>query len=213
MRLYVINLDYINYLKQFDNKVPNVDYDEKFKLFIGKVKMNNDTDIGFYIPLTSAKPKFESMDDRLDFIKICDPIDDTIIGAIDINNMIPAPDIAVQEFSYDLIRYNDSFPTELDKYMYYDLAINELEYLNNIDDKIIQNAKTIFTLCRNNNDSYGNLKKRCCNFMLLMNKAIEFQDIVKNEIKDLMHVVSDSLVKLEDNYKDNTKSKDKGYSI
>lgn len=198
MKLYVINHDYINYLKQFDNKVPNVDYADKFKLFLGKIKFNTDTSISYYIPLTSYKPKFEKMENRLDFIKIQDPIDDTIIGAIDINNMIPAPDICVDDFTYDLLRNNPSFETDDDKYMYFNLSMNELQYLNSIEDIIIDNAKFIFSLNRYENDGYINLKKRCCNYVLLQNKAIEFDQIVKNELNDIMNVVSDELIRLED---------------
>ena len=213
MKLYVINSDYINYLKEFDNKVPNVDYDEKYKLFLGKVKINNDTDIRYYIPLTSYKPKFENMADRLDFIKICDPIDETIIGAIDINNMIPVPDVAVQEFSYDLLRYNPSFETEDEKYIYYNFSMNELTYLNDIEDRIVDNAKTVFSLYRNQNDVYSNLKNRCCNYPLLQTKAFEFQDIMNNELSDLLQLVSNNLIELEDMYGNNSysyKNKTKG---
>lgn len=204
MKLYIINENYINYLKEFDPKVPNVDYDDKYKLFLGKIKINNDSNINYFIPLTSYKPKFENMRERVDFIKICDPIDNQIVGAIDINNMIPVPDIAAQDFTYDLLRYNPAFNTENERKLYYNLSMNELDYLNKIEDRIVDNVKTIFSICRGNNPKFDSLRSRCCDYITLYEKALDFQSILNTEVNDIMEYVSNSLIKMEE---------DKGYEM
>ena len=192
MRLYVINHSYIEYLKEFDSKVPNVDYDERFKLFIGKINISNDSAMSYYIPLTSGnKAKFESMPNRLDFIKIQDPIDDEIIGAIDINNMIPAPDMVVSDFTYDLVRNCTDFRTKDEKDKYYRMSMNELEYLNKMEDHIVDNAKTVFSIYRSKSKQFQNLRKRCCKFIDLYNRALEYNDVLNFEVNHLIDNITD----------------------
>lgn len=37
MKWYALNKEYVNYLKQFDSIVPNIDYTGKLKCFLGVV--------------------------------------------------------------------------------------------------------------------------------------------------------------------------------
>ncbi len=192
MRLYVINRSYIDYLKEFDSKVPNVDYDERFKLFLGKINISNDSIMSYYIPLTSGnKAKFETMSDRLDFIKITDPIDGEIIGAIDINNMIPAPDMVVSDFTYDLIRNSSEFETKEDKDKYYRMSLDELDYLNKMENRIVDNAKTVFSIYRSKSKQFQNLRKRCCRFIDLYNRALEYNGVLNYEVNNLIDNITD----------------------
>lgn len=78
--------DYIEYLKKWDNKVPNVDYGNRMKCFIGVILEVNG--FNYFAPLTSYKPKFDSMKNDVDFYKIVNTETNKIYGAIDINNMI-----------------------------------------------------------------------------------------------------------------------------
>ena len=200
MKLYVINPNYIEYLKQFDSKVPNVDYDNRFKLFLGKVNISDDAPMSYYIPLTSgSKDKFETMKDRLDFIKITDPIDGEIIGAIDINNMIPAPDKVVSDFTYDMIRDNSDFTTKEERDKYYKMSMNELEYLNKMEDHIIGNAKTIFSIYRSKSKQFENLRKRCCRFIDLYSKAMEYNDVLNYEMNNLIEDITDQFLESNNN--------------
>jgi protein AbiQ len=192
MKLYVINPSYVDYLKEFDKKVPNVDYDGGLKLFLGKVTISDDSAMGYYIPLTSgSKTKFEKMPNRLDFVKITDPIDGEIIGAIDINNMIPAPDKVVSDFTYDLVRDYSDFETKEERDKYFRMSLDELEYLNKMEDHIIGNARTIFSIYRSKSKQFENLRRRCCRFIDLYNRALEYNDVLNYEMNNLIENITD----------------------
>lgn len=207
MRLYTINKDYIEYLKEFDNKVVNVDYANGFKLFVGKIKLqNNNEDIKYYIPLTSYKEKFfdENNQEQIDIFKIKDKSGANYTSVLNINNMIPAPDLVVTEFGYDMLRYNDKFRSYQEKDRYYHLTIDELNYINKFKDDIEHRAKTTFSMVNDNNNKYQNLANRCCDFLTLFEHAIDFNDIIKTETEKLFNEVSKSIQKLElDNKKTN----------
>ena len=89
MKWYAVKKEYIDYLKKWDKKVPNVDYGNRMKCFIGVIFIKND--IEYFAPLTSFKEKFISMKNDIDFYKITNYETGKIYGAIDINNMIPIP--------------------------------------------------------------------------------------------------------------------------
>lgn len=191
MKLYTINKDYIDYLKEFDDKVVNVDYNERYKLFVGKIKLQSDNEsISYYIPLTSFKSKYNDFDDRLDMIKISDSNKNHFTSALNLNNMIPVPDIAATEFSYDMLRNNNSFKGYTEKYNYYHLAINELKYINEISEKIENNAKAVYSIVKNNNERFKVLKERCCDFVGLYEHAIEYNNVLTSEIEDLMEDIT-----------------------
>ena len=208
MRLYTINKDYINYLKEFDEKVANVDYKDKFKLFVGKVKLqNNNENVKYYIPLTSYKEKFETPEsDKIDIFKVKDKHGEKFTSVLNINNMIPAPDIAVTEFGYDQLRNNNGFRTYADKDRYYHLTIDELNYINENKDTIEYKARTIFSMTKDNNAKYKNLADRCCNFVDLYTHAIEYNDILTSEVEDLMSQITKEFKELGvgDNKQSNT---------
>ena len=69
MQWYALNKEYVNYLKQFDSLVPNVEYTGKLKCFLGIIlKSQNGYD--YFAPLTSYKPKFQAMSNDIDFYKL-----------------------------------------------------------------------------------------------------------------------------------------------
>ena len=65
MKWYAVKKEYIDYLKKWDKKVPNVDYGNRMKCFIGVIFIKND--IEYFAPLTSFKEKFISMKNDIDF--------------------------------------------------------------------------------------------------------------------------------------------------
>ena len=87
MKWYAVKKEYIDYLKKWDKKIPNVDYGNRMKCFIGVIFIKND--IEYFAPLTSFKEKFISMKNDIDFYKITNYETGKIYGPIDINNMIP----------------------------------------------------------------------------------------------------------------------------
>lgn len=65
MKWYAVKKEYIDYLKKWDKKIPNVDYGNRMKCFIGVIFIKND--IEYFAPLTSFKEKFISMKNDVDF--------------------------------------------------------------------------------------------------------------------------------------------------
>ena len=65
MKWYAVKKEYIDYLKKWDKKIPNVDYGNRMKCFIGVIFIKND--IEYFAPLTSFKEKFISMKNDIDF--------------------------------------------------------------------------------------------------------------------------------------------------
>ena len=59
MDWYVVDKEYINYLKQFDSKVGYVEYGSKLKLHLGIVMKVQSLD--YYVPISSPKSKHENM--------------------------------------------------------------------------------------------------------------------------------------------------------
>ena len=104
LRWYIANKDYVNYLKDFDSKVENINYDRKLKPYIGILITINEFD--YYVPISSAKEKHYKIKEGMDFIKIKQ--DDKIIGVLNLNNMIPISGDNVKELKYkDIEQYRD----------------------------------------------------------------------------------------------------------
>lgn len=83
MKLYNVTDAYVDYLRQFDSKVP--DNKAEKRPFVGIVFSING--YNFFAPLSSPKPKHRGMKNMPDFHKI----NSGLQGAINFNNMIPIP--------------------------------------------------------------------------------------------------------------------------
>lgn len=55
LKWYIVNKEYVKYLKSFDTKVENIDYDKNVKPYIGIV-LNVDK-FKYYVPVSSPKEK------------------------------------------------------------------------------------------------------------------------------------------------------------
>ncbi len=100
MEFYHIKNEYIAFLKQYDNKVP--ENKDESRHYVGVVLEING--IRYYAPFTSPKEKHKKMRNTHDFRKI----GGGLYGAINFNNMIPVVDdalIYIDINSIDDIRY------------------------------------------------------------------------------------------------------------
>ena len=113
---YSINNDYIKYLKKYDKFVPNVEYKNKMKCFLGIILRLDGTD--FFAPLTSYKKKFDNMKNDLDFFKIVNYKTGKIYGAIDLNNMIPVTSSNYTRVTFDNLEEFRIFDNQRDKKLY-----------------------------------------------------------------------------------------------
>lgn len=153
MKVYTIDDGYVQYLKNFEPKVP--DNKSESRPYIGVVL--NIAGIQYYAPLTSPKPKHLNMKNDKDFRKI----NGGVYGAINFNNMIPVDSKYIHK--KDIANEPDI--------QYRNLLLNQLRYIN-------QDIQAITTVASNLRQLYladesilkGHdlaVKNRCCNFPLL----------------------------------------------
>lgn len=156
LKLYFIQSEYIDYLRKYDNrvaynKVPNRPY-------IGVVYTYNG--FNYFAPLSSPKKKHIAMNaNMIDIFKI----KDGELGIVNINNMIPC----VMEV------LTEAIPNITDK-RYKALLENQLSYINSKRDILLKKVKNFQSRYRNG-FLQDNIMKRCCNFELLEEKALEYE--------------------------------------
>ena len=161
--LVKIDIDYCNYLRKFDNKVPYNSGNKKLRPFVGILfEVNNVT---YFAPLTSPKPKHLKLKTKIDFIKI----DNGKLGAINFNNMIPVTEKNILKIDLD-----KKISNKKEKY-YNELLKKQLFWLNRNSSKLINNSKKLYNAYINKTLS-KNIKNRCCNFTLLEEKCKEYND-------------------------------------
>ena len=83
LEIVIVDSDYCDYLRQFDNKVAYNKHKKELRPFIG-ILFEIDT-CKYFAPLSSPKPKHRKMKNMIDFFKI----KDGELGAVNFNNMIP----------------------------------------------------------------------------------------------------------------------------
>lgn len=165
-KILLVRIDskYCDYLRKFDDKVP-YNYDKKqLRPFVGVLfKVNN---CSYFAPLSSPKPKHLKLKNKLDFLKI----DDGKLGAINFNNMLPVGKKNIIEI--DLNKKNTNKSEE----KYIKLLKEQLYWLNRNADKLYGKSQKLYNKYVNGTLSY-NVTKRCCNFVLLEEKCIEYNKI------------------------------------
>ncbi len=150
IKIYEVDAKYINYLSQFAphlflNKQAGQQNERKY---IGVVLSVNGMD--YFAPLSSFKPKHNTMKDGIDFIKIKN------YAVINLNNMFP---IAPNTYSYV-----DISTVKNEKYK--ELLRAEYRYIKSIQERIRKNALTLYKLWLKDGNKTA-LGKRCNNFILL----------------------------------------------
>ena len=169
LNLYSVSDQYIEYLRQFDNKI----YDNKEEIrthqrkYVGVVLTVNE--FNYYIPMSSPK-KTDYIDidkkiirkDTKTIIRIHEG--DRLYGTLRISNMIPVP-------ITELEPYTISTETDL---KYKEVILGELRYINDNSNKIIKYAKTVYNQkIKNINIGYI---KNTVNFKLLEEKLREWNE-------------------------------------
>ena len=168
LKWYIADKDYISYLKQYDDKVENINYSAKLKPYIGIVV--NINEFNYYVPISSAKSKHYKIKEGMDFIKIMQA--DKIIGVLNLNNMVPILNEKIQILNYREIDKYREFENEKEKRLYISFLSFELNLINQKVEKIRKNATKLYNEKINNPNS--NISKRCCNFKLLEEKCVEY---------------------------------------
>lgn len=149
IKIYEINPTYVNYLLPY---APHLFHNRKKgqkneRKYIGVVLKINGID--YFAPLSSFKPKHNTMKEGLDFIKI------KSYAVINLNNMFPAP---LEECSYVEIN-------SIKNPAYRSLLLSEYRFIKSIENKIRKNASSLYKHKITNNNTP--LAKRCNDFLLL----------------------------------------------
>lgn len=158
LKIYYLDENYINYLRQFDKKVA---YNKnQTRPYIGVVYSFNG--YNYFAPLSSPKPKHLSMNEKaIDIFKI----DRGKLGIVNINNMIPTPIECISEV-LPTLKENDTYKTLIKKQTTF---LNDNK--NSLFRKVIQFRKQA-------DKGYlpERIKERCCNFALLEEKCKEYEN-------------------------------------
>lgn len=153
MKFYYIKEDYINFLRNYDKNV-SINKNES-RPYVG-VLLTIDSK-KYYAPFTSPKPKHLKMKNSIDFRKI----NNGILGAINLNNMIPVVDEAIIQFDINLI--TDA--------KYKTLLQNQLYYIKKDWNNIMKASQELYNLLMKPIDKrtkHENLIcNRCCDLSLL----------------------------------------------
>ena len=164
LKLVIIDKDYCNYLRKYDNKVPyNFDKKEN-RPFVGVLFKIGE--MNYYAPLSSPKPKHLKMHNSIDFLKL----DNGNIGAVNFNNMLPVLENNIKQL--------DLKSTFLDKKQneYQKLLIKQYRWLNRHTYLILKRSVHLYSLYTTNKLP-KTITKRCCDFKLLEEKCLEYNSV------------------------------------
>lgn len=170
LNLYSVNDKYIEYLRRFEDRI----YDNKEDIrtqtrkYLGVVLTVND--FNYYIPMSSPKKSdyidYEKKIIRKDTKTIMRIYDSgRLYGTLRISNMIPVPITELEP--YILADETDM--------KYKQVILGELRYINNNAEKIVKNARIVYTQKIKNID-IGYIKNTI-NFKLLEEKLKEWNNL------------------------------------
>lgn len=160
-KIVIVNSEYCDYLRRFDNKISYNKNKKELRPFIGILfKIEN---CEYFAPLSSPKPKHKTMKATIDFLKI----KDGELGAVNFNNMIP-----VRENNYAIVNLNKPAFNESEQ-KYQKMLIEQLDWLNAHYRQIKSKSFKLYNLYINDKLP-KNIKIRCCNFKLLEEKCKEY---------------------------------------
>ena len=163
LKIVRVNSDYCDHLRKYDNKVSYNKFEKELRPFIG-ILFKIDT-CEYFAPLSSPKPKHKKMKNTVDFFKI----KNGELGAVNFNNMIP-----VNEKNYTLVDLNKETLT-LSELKYQRLLRQQLEWLNANYHQVKNKSFKLYQLY-NNDKLPKNIKARCCDFKLLEDKCLEYNN-------------------------------------
>ncbi len=161
LKLVRIDTEYCNFLRQFDSRVPYNFNEKELGPFIGVLFEVNGC--SYFAPLSSPKPKHLKMKNKLDFLRI----DNGKLGAINFNNMLP-----IQQNNIIMIDLEKQYVTKSEQ-NYQKLLKEQIYWLNRNDEKLFSRAEGLYLKYKENKLDMKT-RERCCNFMLLEEKCMDY---------------------------------------
>ena len=159
--LYYIDIKYVRDLAKVDDNVMSVSPQsgKERRPFVGIVVICNHKK--YCIPLTSPKPKHQTMKNDKDFSKMFDKRN-KLIGCLNFNNMLPVNDDALF-----LINMKIQSGDNMQERAYKALLNDQLDWCNDNYDAITIKAEKLYKIVTETPEKMKNLTKRCCNFKKL----------------------------------------------
>lgn len=165
LKFYNVDAKYAEYLRTIEKRVPEVKNEKENRPFIGVAfKIGK---YAYYAPLSSPKEKHKRMKNSIDFLKI----KSGELGAINLNNMIPVPEMCLKKVDIS-VKKEDIKET----IQYKILMQNQLYWCNNHRETIIKKAEKLY----NQYTDYtlkDEIKERCCNFAICEKMCDEYANI------------------------------------
>lgn len=163
LKIVRVDSNYWDYLREYDNKVAYNKNEKELRPFIG-ILFEIDK-FQYFAPLSSPKPKHKKMKNTIDFLKI----DNGNLGAVNFNNMIP-----IMQDNYTLVDLNKETLT-VPELKYQNLLKEQLSWLNEHYQQVKNKSFKLYQMY-NTEKILENIKARCCNFKLLEEKCLEYND-------------------------------------
>lgn len=184
LQFYEVSEEYINYLKRFDDKVPNIKYETREKFVCG-VLFNVDHN-KYYAPVSSF-----NLPQKSNFLI---KIGEYPIGSIRFSFMFPVPDseVKIKDFSKEDAKYVR-------------LVNDELSFCLLHKDAITKKAHEVYKLTNAGIPLYT---QNCCNFKLLESKCHAWEIMKTNTLENRIKVAKAAHQGIP-GQKDITKGKDR----
>ena len=162
--LFTVDNNYLNYLRNFDDKVLfNHGIDRPYVGIILSLS-TPDGSINYFAPLSSPKKKHKTMKNNIDFIKI----DSGNLGAINLNNMIPLVNNTYSKIDINSIKDKN----------YQILLSKQIRWIRSNKSNITSKAYSLYRKMAQDDSSLNSfelkVKGRCCNFSLLEDVANKY---------------------------------------
>lgn len=170
MKWINVNENYLDYLRQAENRIPRTDYGtNRYKPFFGILFEVGDL---YYVTQVShAQPRHYNLKQQKDFYKIFDPKNrNRLIAVINLNYMFPIPKSETSPFKKSEIHTYRTFDSDTEKSKYIDLLDMELSVINSMD--IGTKAKSLYDLKYNEPNHV--VSKRCIDFKNMEQLAMKY---------------------------------------
>lgn len=175
LKWYIVDKEYVRYLRKADNRVQYSEYNDKLKPYIGIIITIHDFD--YYVPISSVGnkikklEKYSKMKDDIDIIKIYDN-NKKLLSVLNLNNMIPVRPENARILKYSEIDNYRQFYNLTDKRKYIYFLQIELAILRKNANIISYKATKLYD--EKNKNKFSKISKRTCDFKLLEEKCMEY---------------------------------------
>ena len=172
MNFYYANNDYFSFLHLVENKVALIEGEKESRPFLGLLICVGGKN--YFAPLTSPKPKHKRMKDSEDFIRI----DNGVLGAINLNNMLPIP-----KSCYYKIEINN-----IQNEKYARLLKLQKQWCDFNKYKINSTAQKLYDDVKNGTIN-NEILQRCCNYKLLEKKCFEYMKVMSINEEEVEYII------------------------